>query len=251
VIFGDQGEILRTASTESAPNYLVRARSIGFELTTPSTPAQGLEILYGRHCRRPCAGRFRQLGSDDDFISLDIANAGNGGADTIQIGHGSDTVARSLGENFILGGMAGDTIRVSAHRVGDDWVQGSAVSMDVIFGDQGEIVRTASSEGVPNYLQHVHSIGFALGGNNTIHTGLGDKVIVGGFGGDVITAATAGADDATGNSQAVRLIAGDHAQIDFDSLGRMTNFISLDIGQRCHWRRRHDPDWPRFGYGRT
>jgi Ca2+-binding RTX toxin-like protein len=211
VIFGDQGEILRTASTESAPNYLVRARSIGFEFGGDNTIHTGLgdkvivggfggdvitaatagandatgnsvRIIAGDHAQVD----FDSLGRMTNFISLDAENAGNGGADTIQIGHGSDTVARSLGENFILGGMAGDTILVSAHRVGDDWVQGAAVSTDVIFGDQGEIVRTASSEGVPNYLQHVHSIGFALGGNNTIHTGLGDKVIVGGFGGDVM-----------------------------------------------------------------
>ena len=157
------------------------------------------------------------------FASLDTS-AATGGNDTVVIGSRDDTSARYLGRNYVIGGMGADSILASAafDSVNNAYLKGAANSVDVIVADNGQISRwdSIATSTTPNLLKEVVSTQTGLGGNDTIVTANGDKVIVGGWGQDGVTI------DASSNSR--RYVVGDNGTITFDTMGGMTDLVTMD-----------------------
>ncbi|MFZ4550972.1 MAG: VCBS domain-containing protein [Aquabacterium sp.] len=154
------------------------------------------------------------------FQTLDTM-ASTGGADVIRVGN--DLSTAGLGFNVIFGGMAADQIYVAASR--DESAQidrlGQSISEDIILGDNGRIERSASTATTPNQLLQIVSTQTDKGGNDRILTANGGKVLVGGFGADVIRALDGD-----------NLVMGDSAQIDYDTVasnGVIRSAQSIDI----------------------
>lgn len=150
--------------------------------------------------------------------------AATGGADTIRIGV-ANTSAYDLGLQAVVGGMGSDQIDISQ----------LAVSSDVLLGDNGDYRRASRIYG----LTSVVSTRTEAGGADSIRTGAGDKILMGGFSDDVISAATL--DDVllagTTQTKAVvnRSIAlGDSGQVLFDLSGSEAlaevSSMSLSVG---------------------
>lgn len=163
---------------------------------------------------------YDALGQFISFKTTDVAQA-TGGADDIRLGNNLSTAA--LGLNVIFGGMAADQIYVSALH--DDTARldriGASLSQDIIVGDNGVVLRSASTGSIPNQLLQVLSTQTDKGGNDRILTANGSKVLVGGFGADVIRA-----------QDGDNLVMGDNAQIDYDTVasnGVLRSVQSLDI----------------------
>ncbi|MEL4178019.1 VCBS domain-containing protein [Roseateles sp. PN1] len=136
-------------------------------------------------------------------------------------GDGLSTVA---GDVVMIGGVGGDTLRA-----------GSGNSL--VLGDSGRFVFDASGSGA---LRQAVSLGLALGGNDDIALGNsgasqdGDKIVIGGGGSDtILIQSVRGSSDISqprpnAAAQPERAVAGDNAALQFDSAGRLTDFISLD-----------------------
>lgn len=190
--------------------------------TAYTSTAQNSRFIAGDHAQL----QMDANGGVGLFSTLDIVSS-TGGMDFISVGNGADTQSRHLGRNAILGGTGSDEILISSHydETGTR-IQGEAKSVDTIIGDNGAINwHDSVSEDVPNRLLQVISTQFDIGGNDSIYTGNGDKVVIGGYGDDHIEVATISS-DTTGAS--LRFIAGDNAQIDYDTFGQMYLFTTLD-----------------------
>lgn len=135
--------------------------------------------------------------------------AATGGGDTIRIGV-ANTSAYDLGLQAVVGGMGSDEIQISQ----------VSVSSDVVLGDNGDYRRASRVYG----LTSVVSTRTEAGGADTIRTGAGDKILLGGFGADVISAATLDDVTFTGQTQASAvvnrsIVMGDSGQVLFDLSG--------------------------------
>ncbi|MBK8083037.1 MAG: hypothetical protein IPK28_03915 [Devosia sp.] len=84
---------------------------------------------------------------------------------------GADTIVSGNGNNVIFGGAAGDDITTGDGR-------------SVVFGDSGY------AEFLNGYARLAYAIDTAVGGSDTILTGNGDQIVVGGAAGDDITTGT-------------------------------------------------------------
>ena len=159
---------------------------------------------------------FDTMGGMTDQVTTDtLATTGNN--DTILIGHATATSnTTNVGINVIEGGMGADSITVLG-------VGATGTSFDTILGDNGEVHRNSYAVATAYALRDVHSTLtlMSLGGNDSIFGANGDKVILGGFGADTITLKT--------SSESTRYIAGDNAQVTFDTYGGMTDFYSTDV----------------------
>ncbi|WP_139215190.1 VCBS domain-containing protein [Oceanisphaera psychrotolerans] len=159
------------------------ADSITLAAAGGDTSGDSLRLLAGDHADI----LFDSYGAMTAFRSTDTL-AATTGVDQIRIGSGGDTAARNLGQNFIIGGMGNDRILVSAHIDTDGrWVQGEATSEDVILGDNGEVLRAASTGSGPNMMLKVTSTETDKGGNDEIVSANGNKLVIGGFGADTIS----------------------------------------------------------------
>jgi hypothetical protein len=139
----------------------------------------------------------------------------------IRIGDASSV--GDLGYNFVFGGMAADQVWISAEydSVSKTDRMGQAVSDDIVIGDNGRIERAAGSAGTPNQLLQVVTTQNDKGGDDRILTANGGKVLIGGFGADIIHA-----------RDGDNLVMGDNAQIDYDSVSRngvLRSIVSTDI----------------------
>ena len=248
-ILGDNGEVHRNDSTgmlggETVVGTAYALRSVfstlpGLGGNDTITTANGNKVIvggFGDDTIIVDASSFskRWIVGDNGSITLDTKGgmtdlvttdtvASTGGNDTIRIGHAAGaTNTTDLGENVIAGGMGGDNITVLG-------VGASGTSFDTILGDNGQIRRNdwtgkrpgETVAGNPYALREVLSTLLGLGGVDTIVTGNGDKVIVGGIGGDTVTIS------ATSNS--TRMVLGDNGQILFDRLGGMTDMLTTDV----------------------
>ncbi|WP_374624712.1 calcium-binding protein, partial [Devosia sp.] len=194
IILGDDGELV-FFTTGDDTGYLKSAKSIN--------PAYGGgdTITTGNGDNIVIAGSGADdvdAGSDDDIILGDngeiIFSAADiverisstdpdyGGIDDIEAGDGAD---------IVVGGVAGDLISAGGETDVDE---------DIVLGDEGELLFFATGE-----LQHAYSIVPDKGGADTITTGGGDNVVIGGADGDSITA-SGGAD----------IILGDNGRLEFD-----------------------------------
>ncbi len=165
---------------------------------------------------------FDETGGLTDIVTTDTVTA-TGDADTIVIGlTGAINNTVDIGTNMVLGGMGADSITVLG-------VGAIGTSFDTILGDNGEVHRndntgkrlTETATGVAYALRDVHSTQIDLGGNDAIAAANGDKVIVGGWGQDVVTIDTA--------SVSTRFIGGDNATLSFDTTGGLTDLVTMDV----------------------
>jgi Ca2+-binding RTX toxin-like protein len=123
------------------------------------------------------------------------------GADGPALG-GDDTITTGPGRDVVVGGMGNDSIRAGE---GDN----------VVFGDSAELDFTTDT----SVLLQADSLAPAFGGNDTITTGAGFDVIVGGYGVDLINAGTG-----------YNVIAGDSATMTFDANGVLHFFATTATG---------------------
>lgn len=151
---------------------------------------------------------FDNKGGLTDLLSTD-AIAATGSDDQITLGQ-RDTQA-DLGLQVVLGGMGADQITVGA----------GAISEDVIFGDAGDYRRQALSYA----LLSIASSNADKGGDDRISTGRGQKIVLGGMGGDRIDVATRGAADSA-------IALGDSGRLSYDvsGSGLLQRVDSSDLG---------------------
>ncbi|MCK9202557.1 MAG: calcium-binding protein, partial [Gallionella sp.] len=89
--------------------------------------------------------------------------------DTVAATGGDDTIAAGDGNNIVFGGVGADTVT-------------SGSGADIVFGDNGAVVNDASG----NLVQAITGDPL-LGGNDTISTGAGNDVAMGGAFADTVT----------------------------------------------------------------
>ena len=96
-----------------------------------------------------------------------------GGADGITLGAQGIAASADLGYQVVMGGMAADTITV----------RDQTASTDLILGDNGELLRKARGYATLSITSSVPE----SGGADTIVSGRGDKLVIGGREWEVIT----------------------------------------------------------------
>ena len=181
VIIGDDGEAFFAAGLLTKVDSIDGAYGIGGVDTITGPTLNGV-VQPGGSGNNVVIG-----GLGGDTITLGGANntiIGDDGVATFNQGKitsaattdpglgGVDNITVSGGNNVILGGTGGDTILV----------QGASSSGNVILGDDGQAQFT--QQGV---LSYITSTDQTDGGDDTITTGDGNNVVLGGFGADMIT----------------------------------------------------------------
>ncbi|MBF0400046.1 MAG: DUF4347 domain-containing protein [Magnetococcales bacterium] len=228
-ILADNGEIHRNAGAVATAYALRDVHSTLLTLGGNDTirTANGDKVIVGgegqdsitvdtsSQSKRHISGdnvtlTYDTAGGLTDLVTTDTASTDSGAGDVDLITIGQAGSSANLGENLISGGMGGDTIQVL----------GVTTSFDTILADNGEIHRNAGTLATAYALRDVHSTLLNLGGNDTVRTANGDKVIVGGFGRDVITIET--------TSLSKRHISGDNVQMTYDTTGGLTDLVTTD-----------------------
>src|SRR5262249_23936733 len=134
-------------------------------------------------------------------------------------GDDNDTITAGLGDtlhsDIVFGGSGNDAITA-----------GSGPN-NIVFGDSGEILSAATVNGTPNLAAPLdgHSItpgqvgttDPAYGGNDTITTGLGRDILLGGPGNDLITANSG---ETPGTPDRNNIVFGDQGYLDYVSADR-------------------------------
>jgi len=241
-ILGDNGEVHRNNYSVTGTEYALRdvhSTYTGFGGGDTISTANGDKVILGGYggdtitvatvstSKRFISGdnatlTFDTTGGMTDLVTMDTASS-TGDADTITVGLATPANNTfDIGTNVIAGGMGADTITVLG-------VGSTGTSFDTILGDNGEVHRNNSTKSTPYALRDVHSIQTDKGGNDTILTGIGDKVILGGYGADTITVSLAQANvNAGAVSSNMRFVSGDNASMTFDVTGGMTDLVTLD-----------------------
>ncbi|MCU1507720.1 MAG: hypothetical protein JWP05_2689, partial [Microbacteriaceae bacterium] len=94
---------------------------------------------------------------------------------------GTDVITTGVGADIVLGGAGGDTITTNRGETA-----GAPDGSGIVFGDHG-FVDWVSQDAAAADIDRIWSIDPAFGGADTIITGVGDDLVVGGIGGDTIT----------------------------------------------------------------
>jgi len=170
-ILGDQGRVVRTAG-----DTVLRTEADDF--------ANGAgDILYGD--------------SGNDVI------AGGAGSDTMDGGAGDDILLGSHGVSVEADGSGqANDVYANAPDVSGDTLYGDTGN-DILIGDSGYVTRGGSEQ-----VQFVESTDTDQGGNDTVDTGSGDNIVLGGFADDTITAYS-------GND----ILIGDNGEVDYNASG--------------------------------
>ncbi|MDO8787802.1 MAG: DUF4347 domain-containing protein, partial [Sulfuritalea sp.] len=150
---------------------------------------------------------FDATGAMTDLVTLDT-QAATGGGDLIQIA--AALTSGQIGVNLVVGGMGGDTVLVggaSYDSVLKKLTAGAVFSEDILIGDNGEIHRTTaiSSTDYSNLMLQAKTKLGDQGGNDIIGSGSGGKIMLGGFGSDLIAA-----------RDGDHIVAGDNAEANYD-----------------------------------
>ena len=155
------------------------------------------------------SGRIDSVLSDGDASDIDLIESTSttlyGGVDTITTGDGND---------LVIGGRYGDTINAGG---GNNLVIGdsgriTAASVDTA-PDQEE--RHEQLAGIPMTFGLIETLTSADGGVDTITTGVGNDIILGGAAGDTITAG-AGTNLVLGDNGKLDYVVNDGDPVDFD-----------------------------------
>jgi Ca2+-binding RTX toxin-like protein len=133
---------------------------------------------------------------------------------------GVDTITTGAGNDIIIGGRYGDTIIANA---GDN----------LVIGDSGRI--TAASADAPQFgvtmtYGLIETIASADGGDDTITTGIGNDIILGGQGGDTIKADYAGTNEEEQElvGSGTNIVIGDNGLLDYTRADREPTAAGAD-----------------------
>ncbi len=210
ILFGDHGRATFDRPVETTPQPIalrIESTDTGIGGADTITSGNGADIVIGGFGSDTLTGgngdnivfgdNGRLIGTSDEALadnglpislaSLATIDAAIGDADIINTG---------LGADIILGGAGGDDIKANA---GD----GPAVfdKSNILLGDHGEMQFHNPVSGT-NFPSLVRSIDLLEGGSDTIQSGAGNDLIIGGTAGDLIYAL--GGQD---------VIAGDHLEV--------------------------------------
>ncbi|MEZ6122879.1 MAG: calcium-binding protein [Planctomycetaceae bacterium] len=201
VIFGDHGRIQQNSATLQTITSLAEDVGDGDTINAGNgttvaiggfgsdtvTIGDGTNTVFGDNAS---ATRNDQ----DQLLTADTLFASIGDADTIAIGSGTGVV---------FGGAAGDSITATGGR-------------NLLLGDHG----TATFDGAGQWL-NVSSTDDNIGGNDTIQSGTGNDLAIGGFGADAITL-----------NDGSNVATGDNASAVFDAAGQLRTLVtqSPDLG---------------------
>jgi VCBS repeat-containing protein len=190
------------------------AVGIGYVTGVPTTVGVSAGEARGRTGRFVGGDNVRvrldAKGGVTDVETLDIVTT-TGDDDTVTIGIAASTA--ELGINVVAAGMGNDSITVVD----------TTLSFDVLLGDNGEVHRNDYATDTPYALRDVHSTQLDKGGDDHIVTGGGDKVVLGGFGADLIAISAL-----QPSSSHKRFVTGDNATLTFDTLGGLTDLVTTD-----------------------
>jgi Ca2+-binding RTX toxin-like protein len=171
VIFGDRGLVLYFDQTLPVPEVCGSAANVTCELD-----AAAIQTL------RAFAAQVYGLGGYGDrtdgalrALSLAISlDPTVGGDDVISTG-------TSAARDLVVGGAGAD--RITTNREENGGTDGYAV----VLGDNG-MIDFALVDGLPGNLDRVWTIRPEVGGADTIDTGRGGSIVIGGAGGDIVRA---------------------------------------------------------------
>jgi hypothetical protein len=198
------GSLLRVTSVVGVAGTLPTGGLSGAALTAAQTGNRGRNGRF-------IAGDNARFEFDDQSGLTAMATidpiAATGGADGITLGAQGIAASADLGYQVVMGGMAADTITV----------RDQTASTDLILGDNGELLRKARGYATLSITSSV----LESGGADTIVSGRGDKLVIGGFGADTITLRTTDLPDASGNATAANrsIVLGDSGVVTFDASG--------------------------------
>jgi len=198
------GSLLRVTSVVGVAGTLPTGGLSGAALTAAQTGNRGRNGRF-------IAGDNARFEFDDQSGLTAMATidpiAATGGADGITLGAQGIAASADLGYQVVMGGMAADTITV----------RDQTASTDLILGDNGELLRKARGYATLSITSSVPE----SGGADTIVSGRGDKLVIGGFGADTITLRTTDLPDANGNATAANrsIVLGDSGVVTFDASG--------------------------------
>ncbi|WP_130469897.1 VCBS domain-containing protein [Candidatus Magnetaquicoccus inordinatus] len=159
---------------------------------------------------------FDTKGGLTDIVTMDVI-AATGGRDQIILGAQSLAAGTDLGYQVVMGGMSTDSITIRAQSRSEDY----------LLGDNGEFHRTASGYGLTSLL----STAMGQGSADSIVSGAGIKMVIGGDSADTVDLATTYLAD---HADRV-LMLGDSGEIRMDQAGgemleSVTSFLSSPGG---------------------
>ena len=225
VLLGDDGQISFTAGQLSA----ITTSDPSFGGADVITAGAGNDfILAGAGADRVRAGNGNSVVIGDNG---NVAFASPGVLATVQTSDatygGADSISVGSGRNFVLGGAGADSISTGAGSnvvAGDGalltfstpWVtvgQGAPLA----FGSGVAIDPVGNVTFTGGVLTGIVSTDTAVGGNDTITTGFGPNVILGGAGDDKIT-----------SPGGTNIVLGDNGQVTWTNKGVLTGVQTID-----------------------
>ena len=168
VVLGDHGEVFYTA----AGRYdLARSLEATYGANDSITTGGGNDLIIGGAATDTiAAGNGDNLVIGDhgtlDFVEGDLRSATS---TDFTVG-GNDTITAGAGNDFIIGGLGADSLTAGE---GDN----------LVLGDHGELVFSAAGD-----LDRAKSLSPTEGAGDTISTGAGRDIVIGGRDADTITA---------------------------------------------------------------
>ncbi|MEH6829476.1 MAG: calcium-binding protein [Sulfitobacter sp.] len=230
IIFGDAGKIV--AAVTDAPQIAGLAMTLSVMRTfAPTkgaydtvTTGDGASVIFGgAGADTITTGNGTNVVVGDHGLLNVGTGAGNLGSiplelltlrtNNVDVGSG-DTITTGLGEDIVLGGAGGDTINTAG-------ANGNSVA-DVILGDHGIITWLNTDDGSTDLARRIISTNVTTGGDDTITSGAGNDLIMGGTGADRILSGA-------GND----LVLGDHGKlagdIDETALPLHTGTLPFDV----------------------
>ncbi len=194
IVIGDNGELDFDTNTGALVTAETTAPTAGGG-SDVITSGSGRDVILGGQGDDTilAGGGDNVVFGDDGVATFDPAilvhmTSTDTGEDGPALG-GNDTITTGSGNDVIVGGMGNDLINAGEGN-------------NVVFGDSADLTFTLAS-----VLVTATSLAPGFGGNDTITTGAGFDVVVGGFGVDSISAGTG-----------TNVVMGDSAMLTFDPL---------------------------------
>ncbi|MEQ9410084.1 MAG: hypothetical protein RIK87_20275 [Fuerstiella sp.] len=256
VVVGDHGRatfnatgFLRTAATLSAANGAADTVTTGTGSdivfggagSDDITVSDGRNVVLGDHgiIEFDGAGQWTKVDSTDEGIGGNDTIASGDHADLIIGGTGRDTIISTDGDNVVIGdnasltlNSAGELLTLDSSFVNDgdtDDITTGAGNDIVVAGTAGDTIDAANGDnvvigdhaefifdGLGQFLS-ITSAATSIGGDDTITTGKGHDVAIGGFGQDALTL-----------SDGKNVALGDNGSATFDAAGQLRTLQTLD-----------------------